>query len=576
MPPLPRPAVLAAGGILGLLVLGYGASFAFADGDVPRGVHVAGHDLSGRTPAQARALVESRLAPQAARPLTLVAGEVRLALPPATSGLRLDVAATVADATSAGPLSRLRGLFGARRDVAPRTTVDRGVLSAALKRLALGVDRAPREGTITFRGASPVPVQPLAGRRLDVAAAADAVSRAWLRQPSVHVPVSEQKVKSSPEDVQKALTSLARPAVAAPVTVDVEGRPVTVRAADVAAGLSFTVNDDGALRQHLDGAKVLASLGRTVRAVERTPVDATFDVTSGQPVLVPGRDGRTIKAAALEKALSGVLTAPAPRRTAVGLEVTTPRVTTSRATTLGVREAIGTFTTYHPCCANRVTNIHTIAELLDGYVVLPGEVFSLNGVVGKRDAARGFRSAPQILHGQFVNDIGGGISQFTTTLFNAVFFSGLKDVQHTPHSYYISRYPPGRESTVSFPEPDFRFQNDSPNGVLIKTSYTPTSITVTFWGAKRYDVTSETGPRTRIRTFGIQYVDRPDCTSSTGAEGFDIVVTRVFSQGGRVVRREPFTTRYLPEPRFICGPVPAARPTPPSSPPSAPSPASPP
>jgi vancomycin resistance protein YoaR len=236
-------------------------------------------------------------------------------------------------------------------------------------------------------------------------------------------------------------------------------------------------------------------------------------------------------------------------------------VTTERARGLGVRAVIGTFTTRHPCCAPRVTNIHAIADIVDGYVVLPGETFSLNGVVGRRDTARGFVQAPQILRGQFVKDVGGGVSQFATTLFNAVFFSGLKDVQHTPHSYYISRYPPGRESTVSYPQPDFRFQDDAPTGVLIKTSYTARSITVTFWGTKRYDIASVSGPRTRVKPFGTEYVDRPDCTASAGAEGFDIVVTRVFKDlTGKVLRREPFKTRYLPEPHFVCGKPPAGEP----------------
>jgi vancomycin resistance protein YoaR len=177
--------------------------------------------------------------------------------------------------------------------------------------------------------------------------------------------------------------------------------------------------------------------------------------------------------------------------------------------------------------------------------------------------------APQILRGQFVKDVGGGVSQFATTLFNAVFFSGLRDVQHTPHSYYISRYPPGRESTVSYPQPDFRFQDDAPTGVLITTSYTARSITVTFWGTKRYDVESVTGPRTRVRPFGTEYVDRPDCTKSAGAEGFDIVVTRVFKDlAGHVLRRQPFKTRYLPEPHFVCGKPPPGQPAkqPPPSP----------
>jgi vancomycin resistance protein YoaR len=210
--------------------------------------------------------------------------------------------------------------------------------------------------------------------------------------------------------------------------------------------------------------------------------------------------------------------------------------------------------------APRVENIHRIADIVDGYVLRPGDQFDLNGYVGPRDKARGFQEAPQILEGQFVDRVGGGVSQFATTIFNAVFFSGLKDVTHTPHSYYISRYPPGREATVSFPLPDLIFENDSPHGVLIKTSYTSTSITVTFWGTKRFDeVKSITGARTRIRDFGTEYVDRDDCTATDGAEGFDIVVTRVFVDGGREVRREDFKTRYKPEPRFICGKAPRRR-----------------
>ena len=146
-------------------------------------------------------------------------------------------------------------------------------------------------------------------------------------------------------------------------------------------------------------------------------------------------------------------------------------------------------------------------------------------------------------------------------MFNAVFFSGLKDVEHSPHSYYISRYPPGREATISYPKPDFVFENDSPHGVLVDTSYTGTSITVTFWGTKRFDeVRSVTGPRTRMRDFDTQYVERDDCTATSGDEGFDIVVTREFVKGGQVVRREPFSTRYKPEPEFICGPPPAGTP----------------
>jgi vancomycin resistance protein YoaR len=554
-----RRLTLLLGAVVVVLGLGYAASFVLSGDDVPRGVHVHGVDLSGRSPAEASKLLADRLAGAAGQPIDFVADDVRTTLTPVDLSLRVDIPATVAEAHSAGLLDRLRGLLGTRRDVDPVPVVHEDRLRSALQSVASKVDRKVREGSVLFSGLTPVATQPLAGRSLDLDGSVKAIRNGYLKESTIRLPVKTEDPKSSGDAVDKAL-SAARDAVSAPVTLSVDGKPLEVRPAEIAADLTYAASAGGALSPSLDGEKVLDAMGKRLASVEQLPAAATFNVTSGHPVLVPSRDGRTVPAAELSSALLDVLDQPAPRRTSVSLVVTPPRVTTAQAQTLGVREIIGTFTTYHPCCAPRVTNIHTIADIVDGYIVLPGETFSLNGVVGRRDTARGFVQAPQILRGQFVKDVGGGVSQFATTIFNAVFFSGLKDVQHTPHSYYISRYPPGRESTVSFPQPDFRFEDDAPTGVLITTSYTARSITVTFWGTKRYDVTSESGPRTRVRPFGTEYVDRPDCTKSAGAEGFDIVVTRVFKSGGVVVKREPFRTRYLPEPHFVCGKPPAGQP----------------
>ncbi|MBK5305911.1 MAG: VanW family protein [Frankiaceae bacterium] len=555
-----RRLTLLLGALVAVVLIGYAASFLLYGDNVPRGVHVRGIDLSGRSPAQATTILADRLAGVAGAPLVLVADDVRSELVPARVGLRIDLDATVDEAHSAGPLDRLRGLLGARRDVEPVPVVHEDLLAAALQHVADEVERDLREGSVTFTGTTPVAVEPLAGRSLDVAGAIEAIRDGYLDNGEIEVPVDLTESKSSSDDIAEAMDA-AEVAISAPVTIDVEGKPLELSPADVARGLTFVASEDGPLEPRVDAEKVLDGLGRRLEAVEQLPVDATFKVASGKPVLVPSREGRTVPPEELSSALLDVVDDDAPRRASVSLKVTAPRVTTEKARTLGVKEVIGTFTTRHPCCAPRVTNIHTIADIVDGYVVLPGETFSLNGVVGKRDTARGFVQAPQILRGQFVKDVGGGVSQFATTIFNAVFFSGLKDVQHTPHSYYISRYPPGRESTVSFPEPDFRFMNDAPTGVLITTSYTSRSITVTFWGTKRYDIDSVTGPRTRVRPFGKEYVDRPDCTPASGAEGFDIVVTRIFKDlTGTVLRREPFKTRYLPEPNFICGPPPPGQP----------------
>jgi len=144
---------------------------------------------------------------------------------------------------------------------------------------------------------------------------------------------------------------------------------------------------------------------------------------------------------------------------------------------------IGEFTTYHKCCESRVTNIHLIADAVDGVVVEAGATWSLNDHVGQRTEAKGYVPAGAISGGELVAEVGGGTSQFATTLYNAIFFAGLEDVYHRPHSIYFSRYPLGREATLGWTLPDIVFVNDTDRPVTIDTSYTDTSITVQIIGA---------------------------------------------------------------------------------------------
>src|SRR3954454_1857905 len=186
---VPKAALLGGGAVAAVLVLGYAGSFVVSGDKVPRGVHVAGIDLSGRTAPQARAVLNRELADEAGAPLVLVADDVELRLSPLQSGLRGDVDGTVDEAGSAGPLDRLRGLLGAHRDVDPKPLVREDVLKTALVALAPRVDREAREGTITFTGTTPPEVEPLRGRSLDIDGAVKAIRSGYLRKSRVEVPV---------------------------------------------------------------------------------------------------------------------------------------------------------------------------------------------------------------------------------------------------------------------------------------------------------------------------------------------------------------------------------------------------
>jgi hypothetical protein len=158
-------------------------------------------------------------------------------------------------------------------------------------------------------------------------------------------------------------------------------------------------------------------------------------------------------------------------------------------------EEVSSFTTRHGCCENRVKNIHQIADIVDGVYLYPDEVFSLNEFVGPRTRAAGFVAAGAIRRGHLKDEVGGGVSQFATTFFNAAFFAGLDFEQYRSHSIYFSRYPYGREATISTPGPDLVINNTTRYPLLIDTSYTETSITVSFYSTPNVTV-EQMGQRT--------------------------------------------------------------------------------
>jgi vancomycin resistance protein YoaR len=125
-------------------------------------------------------------------------------------------------------------------------------------------------------------------------------------------------------------------------------------------------------------------------------------------------------------------------------------------------------TSFNPQNKNRSTNIKIAAEAINNYVVFPGETFSFNRVVGKRTKARGYLRAKVIVRGEYDEDIGGGICQVSSTLFNAVDNAGLEMVERFSHSRQVPYIPSGRDATVSWYGPDFKFKNKYNQPILIR------------------------------------------------------------------------------------------------------------
>ena len=286
-----------------------------------------------------------------------------------------------------------------------------------------------------------------------------------------------------------------------------------------------------------DGVK--ASLGQyTTGAVSRLAGRDRYDTAAVISSTLPSGP-RTIFLATSENfpdALAGVpLTESDPLLLVSDKAVPGPTANRIAAITgkpCNPRVRVSTFTTFYTPGQDRNVNIQTIADATDGVIVDPGAVFSLNGHVGQRTTEKGYVAAGAIINGEIyccdspVN-IGGGTSQFATTLFNAVFFGGYEDVYHRPHSIYFSRYPMGREATLGWTGPDMKFRNDTSTPLMIDTSHTRDSVTVDFWGWNDG----------RVVTAGVS-------GWATTAAGGDVVSTRAIRHADGSITTERWSHRY--------------------------------
>jgi vancomycin resistance protein YoaR len=541
--------------VLGLLALVYGIDLAMSSDDVPRGVTVAGVQVGGMARAAAQQRLREQLEPRLNHPITVRAGDVDATLNPRRAGLTLNWPATLDQAgkQSLNPWNRLASLWRTR-EVGVVTASDRAALTAALQGLRTQTDREPIEGTIRFAGARPIPVDPRPGQHLDVPAATELVLAAWVRGGTVHAPVTTQPVHTTADGIRAALRDIVEPAVSGPVKVTGDGHDAVLKPEVIATALRFAPDSRGGLTTTIDNPTVIAALNPQLASTQRPGKNAEILIQGGAPVVLPSVDGRGIDWAASLLPLLNVLHNPAAERTLAASYVTLPpTLSTEQANALGITTQISTFTT-GGFATDSGQNIRRVAEQVNGAIVRPGETFSLNGYTGPRNAATGYVDAGIIDHGRPSRGIGGGISQFATTIYNASYFAGMTDVEHKEHSYYISRYPAAREATVFEGYIDVKFRDDSPTGILIQTTWTPSSITVTFWGTKHVDVESITGPRTDFTEPKTETIYGQPCTSAQGARGFTVTDTRVVrdAQTHAEISRRTRKVVYEPVPHVIC------------------------
>ncbi|HRC12509.1 MAG: VanW family protein [Candidatus Phosphoribacter baldrii] len=522
---------------------------------VPAALVVEGVSVGGMTTEQATERLQAEFAAKVKAPIRvdLAGTNSSFSLEPATAGLTLDLPGTLAGLSgfTVDPSVIWNRLSG-RPERPLLVHVDQNRLSEALTAQAVKVQSAPVDGTVSFVGGKVVTTPAHNGLALHVDDAARKITQAWPRVQSVTADATVTEPKVTQAKLDAAVRTFATPAMSGPVTIVIGDKTAVVTPEQYAGALSMVPDATGALAPVVDaealrGVVVSATSGFVVPAQ-----NASIVLEGGAPVVRPSVAGVAVDTTPAADLLVKAMTAP-DRRLALSLVPAAPALTTEAAQALGVKELVATFDSTFPNNPDRTVNLTTAANTINGTLIKPGEVFSLNGILGERTAAKGYREAGMILNGRLVKATGGGVSQISTVIYNLAWFSGVALTEHQAHSFYISRYPAGREATVNWPTIDNKWTNTTPYGMLVQMWVSGSQVHGRMWSTKVYDVEAIEGPRTNPRPGKVIRDSSAGCVpQSSIVAGFDITVKRVIRKAGTVVKTESYTTKYDAEDQVIC------------------------
>ncbi len=579
----------AIGGFVALALLLLGILWGIQAGKILPNTSVAGVDVSRMSPDEATRELASLAEERREDPVVFLFEDERFEVVPEAVGYRIDIDATVQRAMSRGRTGLVRDIRERVRSLntpAEFDLVDRydpQAVAGWVSDVAEEVNRDVSPGAVTVDPAT-LEVEAELPHGSAQVRQAETIERlvSALDEPGsdeLDLPVDTEPQRVPDSDVRAVSAQLER-AVSGPLELTANDEELVLAPAEIARIVEVVEreeNDDRATLELIVTADTLMTVvddedaerfAREPRdatyASSRTPPtrfdaqgSATFSPVSADVEVEDGQDGTRFDPDLAAEQITELLRSGA-RGGELKLERIDADFPTQLAQQLKPSHLIGTFTTYHPAGQSRVTNIQRLADVIDNTVVMPGEQFSINEISGQRTCAKGYVPAGTIVRGELVDTCGGGTSQFGTTTFNAAFFAGVQLDQWKAHSWYISRYPMGREATLSYPVLDVKFTNITDGAIIVRTSYTPSSITVSLYGqpiadavsASHGNPTNRTEPR-EIRRTTNELCEDVERVEQSGFGGFTVNVTRTVDRTGGSNDTQTIRTVYVPQNRIV-------------------------
>ena len=520
---------------------------------VPPNAKLLGIEIGTKLPPNVYQEVNIAIRDKVDDPIDIKTPQGLFRFTPQEVGLSIDLPQTVKDINK-NPFVFLRSAVLAT-EIKPQINIDEVAFKQTLASVVQKNTKPPINATLTTKGGRVITTQASSGTEIDWEKTTQSLKRAWLYEGrSAEVVISFIPPDLNDEDVNKVRSNLAELAVSAPITLEIGARKVTISPAVIGTALNFVPVREK-LESRFDEKVIIDEISRLIPNIQSTPTDAKFDFIGNRIVVVPAQEGIKFEPGQLDAALSPAFRQRNNRTVNLDSAVVKPAISTESLEALGIKEQLSSFRQGFDYLPYREINVSQAAEYMDGKILKPGEIFSMNETIKERTTKNGYVKGIYIGEGgRFDFGLGGGVSIITSATWNAAFYAGLERIEQRAHSVHIARYPAGLEATVSWPNLDLKFRNNTDNNVLIKALPERDGITISMYGTKIYDrVTSRFGEPYALNN----NIDRvisydPNCLDQEASPGFRINVTREFWKDNVIVETENLLTSYRPSDSIIC------------------------
>jgi len=561
------------------------------NGYIYPGVSVGGVDVAEMTPQDAVDRLNTQLSyPETGR-ILLRYGDKLWVAKPAELGFFLDAEHNAKRAYQVGRRGPVWEWLGEQYhawrfgfDLTPDFVFSEPLASEFLNKIAPQVELPVREASLKVDGLNVIAVSGQVGRHIDVPATIALLYEQLQLMRDGEVPL--MIIQTPPEIMDvSSQAETARRILEKPLTLKIPGAadgdpgPWTFKRKELAKMLTIArVKDDGkaAYRVQLDMSSLRKFLEGIAPTLNKQPENARFifdDDTRELKLIQAATIGQKLD---IDASIAGIQSGLAEGKHTINLDMdyTNPEVTDdATAKSLGITELVSAHTSYfYGSSAGRIQNIRTASAHFHGYLVAPGETFSMAKVLGSVSLENGYTEAWIISGNRTVKGVGGGVCQVSTTLFRTAFFGGYPIVERHPHAYRVYYYEQSRsggvntrlaglDATVYVPVMDLKFKNDTPYWLLMETyvNVAGRSLTWKFYSTSdgRKVDWSTTGLTNRKDPPNPQYIENPKLAKGEikqvdwAVEGANVTVSRTVYRDGEVLFKDTYVTHYKPW-RAVC------------------------